>query len=176
MVARDFSTSYSESTNTVLFQECVRYNRLLKEMAVSLVSCQKALKGEVVMSEELESMSSSIFDNLVPKKWQEVGFLSQKPLASWIMDLNDRVNFLTDWITNGTPKVFWISGFFFPQAFLTGTLQNYSRKMNIAIDLVQFNFDFVDTKTFKEIKEKPKDGCYVYGMYLEGCKWDYKTH
>jgi dynein heavy chain len=83
-------------------------------MKVSLVNVQKALKGEVVMSEELEKMSNSIFDNLVPKTWQEKGFLSLKPLASWIQDCNDRINFLTNWITNGTPKVFWISGFFFP--------------------------------------------------------------
>jgi dynein heavy chain, axonemal len=38
-------------------------------MKVSLVNVQKALKGEVVMSEELEKMSNSIFDNLVPKMW-----------------------------------------------------------------------------------------------------------
>lgn len=68
-VGKKFPTSYEESTNTVLFQECVRYNRLLIDMAIGLVSCQKALKGEVVMSEELEKMSNSIFDNLVPKKW-----------------------------------------------------------------------------------------------------------
>lgn len=100
--------------NTVLFQECVRYNRLLVDMKISLANVQKALKGEVVMSEELEKMSNSIFDNLVPKKWQEIGFLSLKPLASWIQDLNERINFLTQWILHGTPKVFWISGFFFP--------------------------------------------------------------
>lgn len=122
MVGKKFPTSYEESMNTVLFQECVRYNRLLFDMAISLASVQKALKGEVVMSEELEKMSNSIFDNLVPKMWQDKGFLSQKPLASWIQDLNDRINFLTNWINQGTPKVFWISGFFFPQAFLTGTL------------------------------------------------------
>lgn len=46
--------------------------------------------------------------------WSEVGFLSMKPLASWIIDLGKRVAFLQDWITNGTPKIFWISGFFFP--------------------------------------------------------------
>jgi dynein heavy chain, axonemal len=72
------------------------------------------LKGEVVMSEELEKMSSSIFDNLVPKIWGDKGFLSLKPLASWIMDLNERVTFLSNWIKDGTPMVFWISGFFFP--------------------------------------------------------------
>ena len=121
-------------------------------------------------------MSNSIFDNLVPKSWQEKGFLSLKPLASWIQDCNDRITFLSNWIATGTPKVFWISGFFFPQAFLTGTLQNYSRKHVIAIDRIQFNYEIHDDKSYKDIKEKPQDGCYVYGMYLEGCKWDAKMH
>jgi len=83
-VGKQYPTLYKESMNTVLFQECVRYNRLLVAMAISLVDVQKALKGEVVMSEELEKMSDSIFDNMVPKIWQEKGFLSLKPLASWI--------------------------------------------------------------------------------------------
>lgn len=78
-----------------------------------------------------------------------------KPLASWISDCNDRIHFLQNWINNGTPKVFWISGFFFPQAFLTGTLQNYARKHVIAIDKLQFKFDIHDEKSYKDIKEKP---------------------
>ncbi len=44
-----YPTSYEESMNTVLFQECVRYNRLLIEMDTTLKSVKKALKGEVVM-------------------------------------------------------------------------------------------------------------------------------
>ena len=46
----------------------------------------------------------------------------------------------------------------------------------IAIDRLTFKYDFVDNITFKDISEKPKDGCYIYGMYLEGCKWDYDKH
>jgi len=79
-----------------------------------LTDLQLALIGEVVMSEELELMSNSIYDNQVPKVWAEVGFLSLKPLSSWIQDLNDRVVFLKEWVDGGTPSVFWISGFFFP--------------------------------------------------------------
>ena len=66
------------------------------------------------MSEELDRMASSIFNNQVPKSWADIGFLSLKPLASWIDDCNDRISFLTEWIKHGTPKTFWISGFFFP--------------------------------------------------------------
>jgi dynein heavy chain len=102
------------------------------------VDVKKALKGLIVMSEELELITNSLFDNQVPKIWDEKGFLSMKPLASWTEDLNNRIDFLQKWIDNGTPQCFWISGFFFPQAFLTGTLQNYARKHVIAVDKLSF--------------------------------------
>jgi dynein heavy chain len=41
---------------------------------------------------------------------------------------------------------------------------------------LSFTFDFHDEKSYKDIREKPQDGCYIYGMYLEGCKWDNKMH
>jgi dynein heavy chain len=46
-----------------------------------------------------------------------------KPLASWVVDLEERLAFVKKWIDHGHPSVFWISGFFFPQAFMTGVLQ-----------------------------------------------------
>jgi len=55
-------------------------------------------------------------------------------------------------------------------------LQNYARKHVIAIDRLSFRYQFEDGRTYKDIKEKPADGCFIYGMYLEGCKWDYKEH
>ncbi len=122
LVIEKYPTEYTESMNTVLTQEVIRYNKLLTMMAEMLYNVQKALKGEVVMSDDLEKMAQSLFDNQVPKKWADVGFLSLKPLASWIQDLIERVNFLKKWIDGGTPAVFWISGFFFPQAFFTGSL------------------------------------------------------
>ena len=175
-VSQKYPTEYTESMNTVLTQEVIKYNRLLVVMKQSLKDIQRALVGEVVMSEELEKVGNSLFDNQVPEMWNDVGFLSLKPLSSWIQDLNDRIKFLTDWIEGGTPAVFWISGFFFPQAFLTGTLQNYARKHIIAIDELTFQFKIYDDISPQDVKEKPEDGCYVYGMYLEGARWNSNTH
>jgi len=62
-VIEKYPTSYNESMNTVLAQEVIRYNRLLKVMKTMLKNVQKALKGEIVMSEDLEAMASSLFDN-----------------------------------------------------------------------------------------------------------------
>lgn len=80
--------------NTVLIQEIVRYNRLLAVMKTSLVNVKKALKGLVVMSEDLELMANQMFDNVVPKLFADKGFLSLKPLPSWVKDLNERIDFL----------------------------------------------------------------------------------
>ena len=62
-------------------------------------------------------------------------------------------------------------GFFFPQAFLTGTLQNYARKHVIAIDKLSFEFKYLDMEV-SDVREKPEDGCYIHGLYLQGAKWD----
>jgi len=34
----------------------------------------------------------------------------------------------------------------------------------------------LDDKSHNDIKEKPKDGCLIYGMFLEGSRWDYQKH
>jgi len=90
-VALKFPTDYNESMNTVLTQEALKYNRLIKIMKVQLVDIQKALVGEVVMSEDLDAMGTSLFDNQVPLLWAAKGFLSLKPLGSWMMDLLERI-------------------------------------------------------------------------------------
>ena len=77
-----------------------------------------------------------------------------------------RLQMILDWIDQGIPRVFWISGFYFPQAFLTGSLQNFARKYKMPIDTVEFNFLVIPSKWTS--LEKPPDGVYIRGLFLEG--------
>ncbi|KAI9104654.1 dynein heavy chain and region D6 of dynein motor-domain-containing protein [Phlyctochytrium arcticum] len=171
LVLKKYPIEYKESMSTVLIQEVIRYNRLLATIHSTLVELMKALKGLVVMSEPLDMMCNSIFINQVPSPWAAKAYPSLKSLSSWVVDLIARCEFIQQWIDTGIPVVFWISGFFFPQAFLTGTLQNYARKYVVSIDVLSFDFKVVDMR-WEDIHTKPGDGCYIRGLYLEGARWD----
>ena len=50
-------------------------------------------------------------------------------------------------------------------------LQNYARKHKVAIDTVSFAFHVMAQEP-NSVAEAPEDGCYVFGMFLEGAVWD----
>jgi dynein heavy chain len=106
---------WAESMNTVLCQELLRFNNLLSLIRSSLSNIQKAVKGLVVMSSELEVLANSLFYNKLPVMWKARSYPSLKQLASYVTDLQARLDFFKDWLMNKPPSTYWISGFFFTQ-------------------------------------------------------------
>eukprot|EP00658_Telonema_sp_P-2_P035942 TRINITY_DN26074_c0_g1_i3.p1 TRINITY_DN26074_c0_g1~~TRINITY_DN26074_c0_g1_i3.p1 ORF type:complete len:238 (+),score=41.91 TRINITY_DN26074_c0_g1_i3:147-860(+) len=145
-------------------------------MQKSLKEVRKALVGQVVMSEELDLMSSTMYNLQVPDMWMNKGYPSLKPLTAWSNDLIQRLDFLNNWIENGVPIHYWLPGFFFPQAFLTGTLQNFARKHQLPIDTISFETTVLKLSSSDDITERPEEGCYIHGLFLEGARWDPAGH
>ncbi|XP_047601385.1 dynein axonemal heavy chain 6 isoform X2 [Lutra lutra] len=179
------------SLTTVLGQEVDRFNKLLKLIHTSLETLNKAIAGFVVMSEEMEKVYNSFLNNQVPSLWSSTAYPSLKPLGSWVKDLILRTAFVDLWLKRGQPKSFWISGFFFPQGFLTGTLQNHARKYNLPIDELSFKYNMIPiyrdqaavTEAAKTVQfgqelpmdlelPSPQDGVLVHGMFMDASRWD----
>jgi dynein heavy chain len=110
------------SLTTVLLLEMEKYNRLIDVMKKSLLEIERAIGGYIVMSETLDSMYVALQNGKVPANWSSVGFLSLKPLGPWYSELQERVVMFRNWLVEGPPNAFWLSGFFFPQGFMTGCL------------------------------------------------------
>lgn len=180
-----------DSLTTVLGQEVDRFNNLLKLIHISLETLNKAIAGLVVMSEEMEKVYQSFLNNQVPSLWSSTAYPSLKPLGSWVKDLILRTAFVDLWLKRGQPKSFWISGFFFPQGFLTGALQNHARKYNLPIDELSFKYNMIPVyrdqasviEAAKDIQfgeqlpmdlelPSPEDGVLVHGMFMDASRWD----
>lgn len=124
------------------------------------------------MSDELDAMYLSLQNGTVPNNWAKKAYPSLKPLASWFDDLKLRVQFINSWLVNGQPMSYWISGFFFPQGFLTGCLQTHARQYKIAIDRLRFSFQVQTEEEPEEIEELPEDGVYVHGFFMDGARFN----
>jgi dynein heavy chain len=123
----------------VLLQEVERYNALLRLARRDIRELRKGIAGTVVISEDLEKVMSSLVEGNVPQTWKSA-YLSLKPLNTWVIDLQTRLDQLSSWASNGTPIVFWLGGLTYPTCFLTAILQQSARKNAVSVDTLSFDF------------------------------------
>eukprot|EP00742_Colponemidia_sp_Colp-10_P004139 GILJ01004417.1.p1 GENE.GILJ01004417.1~~GILJ01004417.1.p1 ORF type:complete len:2854 (+),score=646.67 GILJ01004417.1:919-8562(+) len=158
----------------VFMQECEMMNTLLHEMVRSLDELDLGFKGELTMSDQMESLISSLFLDRVPASWAKLAFPSQRALGSWILNLLARIKQLQEWASDPTvvPKVVHVNLLFNPQSFLTAIKQVTAQKHALELDKLMIVTEVTKRAGPEAVDSASRDGVYVFGLCLEGARWD----
>uniref|UniRef100_A0A2K6F192 Dynein axonemal heavy chain 8 n=1 Tax=Propithecus coquereli TaxID=379532 RepID=A0A2K6F192_PROCO len=169
--ARLIKMGHLNSMNIFLRQEIDRMQRVITILRSSLSDLKLAIEGTIIMSENLRDALDNMYDARIPQIWKRVSWDSST-LGFWFTELLERNAQFSTWIFEGRPNVFWMTGFFNPQGFLTAMRQEVTRAhKGWALDTVTIHNDVL-RQTKEEITSPPAEGVYIYGLYMDGAAWD----
>ncbi|VFV23646.1 dynein heavy chain axonemal [Lynx pardinus] len=159
-------------TSVVLLQELERFNKLVTRMSRSLAELQRALAGEVGMSNELDDVARSLFLGQIPSIWRKLAPDTLKSLGNWMPYFLRRFSQYTSWVTESEPGVMWLSGLHIPESYLTALVQATCRRNGWPLDRSTLFTQVTKFQDADEVNERAGQGCFVSGLYLEGADWD----
>ncbi|CAL7939586.1 unnamed protein product [Xylocopa violacea] len=159
-------------TTIVLFQELERFNKLIREMKKTLSQLRKAIAGEIGMDTTLESISVALYNGTLPKEWAKLAPDTRKNLGGWMDHFEKRIQQYTSWAGTNEPIVLWLAGLHIPETYLAALVQMACHRNSWSLDR---SLTYTEVTRFtrpEKIEERPDQGCYVSGLYLEGARWD----
>jgi len=100
---------------------------------------------------------------------------TEKMLPAWMIWFERRYKQYSDWAEYGEPTVMWMSGLQIPETFIAALVQSTCRAKGWPLDRCTVYTQVTSYTSPDEVKEKPKEGCYVTGLFLEGASWNEET-
>ncbi|KXZ49756.1 DHC2 protein [Gonium pectorale] len=159
-------------TQVVLLQELERWNGVLAVMVSSLRDLQRALIGEIGFSSRLEELASSLFNGKLPAMWARLNPATEKALGAWMLWFGRRYRQYKEWAEHGEPKVIWLSGLHIPETYIAALVQAACRDKGWPLDKSTLYTKVTKYTDPYQVTERPKYGCFMTGLYLEGAAWD----
>jgi len=163
--------------NICLKQEIDRMQKVLGALRNILSDLKLAIAGTIVMSPILAGALDALFNAQVPEPWAKVMPVAlplQPNIGVWFVNMQNRAEQLSNWLKNGRPMCFWLTGFFNPSGFLTASRQEVCRghsKDGWALDDCVNTFEVLKQER-DDVKSGPSEGIYIYGLALDGARWD----
>ena len=146
--------------------------QLAMAMRSSLKDLQRALAGEIGFSSQLEDLSTSLFNGQLPAMWAKLTPATEKQLAAWMLWFQRRYKQYREWAEHGEPAVMWLSGLHTPETYIAALVQSASRDKGWSLDKTTLYTKLTKLTNPAQVPEKPRHGCYITGLYLEGAGWD----
>lgn len=147
--------------NIFLRQEIDRMQKVLIMVRSTLFDLLLAIEGTIIMNDELQDALNKIYDARIPQIWIRPSWTSST-LGFWFTELVERNVQFSSWCFKGRPTMFWMTGFFNPQGFLTAMRQEVTRTHSgWALDQVSLHNDVLRVHA-DEVKGEPVVSILVY--------------
>jgi dynein heavy chain len=162
------------SMNIFLRQEIDRMQKVIGAVRETLTQLLLAIEGTVVMTSKLQNALDSMYDARIPAAWLGISWISVS-LGFWFTSLLNRHAQFYSWCFDGRPSCFSMTGFFNAQGFTTAMRQEITRAhKGWALDGVVMANLVTKIPGREEVTSAPKEGVYVYGLFLDGAGWNKK--
>lgn len=117
--------------------------QIITVVRVTLKELLLAIEGSIIMNDQLRDALDNIYDARVPAVWLR-GSWTSSSIGFWFTELIERNNQFRTWCFKGRPNMFWMTGFFNPQGFLTAMKQEVARLHQWPLDQVALNNKVLD--------------------------------
>ncbi|GLC47373.1 hypothetical protein PLESTM_002066000, partial [Pleodorina starrii] len=185
----------------VFNDEVASFATMLNTVHAAIRSVNAAIKGYEGVSEAVAELVQQLSQGHVPRAWlhQRVELQSDN-IATWLSDLQVRLEFLYDWAVEGPPLAVPLGMLSRPRSFLTAVQQSFAERLGRPVGQV-----FMDTVLLQEDEEQMlpsyrlpqlgtkalastpltaadggtlmlgtalSEGCLISGLVLQGARWD----
>jgi dynein heavy chain len=127
------------------------------------------------MTEKIEKNIDLISAERVPEEWINDGFSTNRKLTPWLTSIELRIQQYKAFESeNAPPKIVFINRLFNPLSYLTAIRQTFAQTSNLELDklIIVTEPTSIDLRNQKDSITLPKDGIMIYGMHLQGARWD----
>lgn len=83
-------------------------------------------KHDTIRLQVLTETLDYLYDGRIPMHWLKISWTSST-IGFWYNELLNRHSQISSWVFKEKPNLFWMTGFFNPQGFLTAMKQEISR-------------------------------------------------
>ena len=140
-----------------LYEEIEKYNNLINLINKNLEKIRGMIEGKEQNNPEIDEIFNCLYNNKVPVLWKEIGYITSKPLMSWMMELSKKIKFIKEWMSDDNIPGYWLGGFMNQKRLFTSVLQDYSRIMKIPLEKLTFRYKVEDFNFEKMIQLNNKN-------------------
>jgi dynein heavy chain len=159
--------------NNLIYQEMIKYNRLIEIINQDFNDYLKALQGQITMTKRIEDGIEALEHDKIPTDWL-CFYLSTKSFLHFIEDLCRRVEFFRSWISEEYMKDIYMGYFTNPAAFITAIKEKFSLSSKVFFSSVSLTFKILTEKMKNQKNLNNTQSYKIVGIFIEGGQWDEK--